>query len=281
MNYIQTLNKSQKELKKHNIQNAELDCEILLSKVLKISREKLLINLNKKLCENELNTFIKYVERRKKKEPIAYIIGYKDFWDKRFYINKKVLIPRPDTEILVEEALKYIPNNKSISIMDVGTGSGCILLSILSERKKCFGIGVDISKEAIHMAKFNAKIQQLENRSKFFITNIDKICTGKYDFIVSNPPYINKNKIKYLEEDVKLFEPNLALDGGIDGISVIELLIKKSSKLLKKKGRMILEIESKSLFKVKNVLRRNNFYIEKISKDLSNKIRCIVCRNLG
>ena len=281
MNCIQILNKSQKELKKFNIKNVELDCEILLSNVLKVTRENLLINLNKKLEEKEKRFFFKYVERRKKKEPIAYIIGYKDFWKKRFYVNKKVLIPRPDTEVLVEEALKFIPSNKSQRIMDVGTGSGCILLSKLLERKKCFGVGIDVSKEAIHIAKYNAKIQQLENRLKFFNANIDNICTGKYDFIVSNPPYINKNKIKYLEEDVRLFEPCQALDGGMYGTSVTEKLIRKSSKLLKKNGKMIIEIQSESVNKIKNVLKRNNFFINNISRDLSNKIRCIVCTNLG
>ena len=281
MNCIEILNESQKELNKYNIKNAELDCEIMLSKVLKVTRENLLINLDKKLSENELSSFFKYVERRKKKEPIAYIIGHKDFWNKRFYVNQKVLIPRPDTETLVEETLKYIPYNKSIRIIDVGTGSGCILLSILSERKKCFGVGVDISKEAINIAKFNAKIQQLENRSIFLNADVDKIFAGKYDLIVSNPPYINRNKIKYLEEDVRLFEPSLALDGGVTGISVIELLIKKSSILLKKSGKMIIEIESKSVFRIKNMLKKNNFYINKISKDLSNKIRCVVCTKLG
>ena len=281
MNCIEILNESQKELNKYNIKNAELDCEIMLSKVLKVTRENLLINLDKKLSENELSSFFKYVERRKKKEPIAYIIGHKDFWNKRFYVNQKVLIPRPDTETLVEETLKYIPYNKSIRIIDVGTGSGCILLSILSERKKCFGVGVDISKEAINIAKFNAKIQQLENRSIFLNADVDKIFSGKYDLIVSNPPYINRNKIKYLEEDVRLFEPSLALDGGVTGISVIELLIKKSSILLKKSGKMIIEIESKSVFRIKNMLKKNNFYINKISKDLSNKIRCVVCTKLG
>jgi len=281
MNCIQTLNKSQKELKKYNIKNAELDCEILLSKVLNITREKLLINLDKKLAENELRFFFKYVERRKKKEPIAYIIGYKDFWKKRFYVNQKVLIPRPDTETLVEETLKCIPKNKSLRIMDIGTGSGCILLSILLERKKCFGVGIDVSKGAIHMAKYNAKIQQLENRSKFLNANIDKISSGKYDFIVSNPPYINKSKIKYLEEDVRLFEPSLALDGGVCGVSVIGMLIKKSSMLLKKNSKMIMEIQEESIIKIKDMLIKNNFYINKISKDLSNRFRCIICTKLG
>ena len=234
MNYIEILNKSQKELKKLKIPSPSLDCEILLSKVLNVKREYLLTNLDKKITEKEKNFFIKCVNRRKKKEPIAYIVGHKEFWKYKFKVNKNVLIPRPETEILVEEAIANIPINSSFRILDVGTGSGCILLSVLKERKKCYGIGTDISNHAIKVAKFNAKIQHLENRCKFYQADIDNISSYKYDLITSNPPYIIKSKIKNLEEDVKCFEPRLALDGGYDGISVIKLLINKSSVLLKK-----------------------------------------------
>jgi len=280
MNYIEVLNKSQSELKKYDVKNPFLDSEILLSKALKINRENLLINLHKKINEKERKIFFNYINRRKKKEPIAYIVGSKEFWKNKFVVNKNVLIPRPDTEILVNETLKYVPINSSFRILDVGTGSGCVLLSVLKERKKCFGIGTDISKEAIHIAKFNAKIQHLENRCKFYQANIDNLYSSKYDLITSNPPYIEKNEIRYLEEDVKCFEPKLALDGGYDGISVIKLLIKKSSVLLKKNGKMLIEIENKLLFRIRNVLKENNFYLDKIIKDFANRNRCIVCTKL-
>ena len=280
MNYIEILNLSQNELKKCKIPSPSLDCEILLSNVLNVKREYLLTHLDKKINEKEKNFFIKCVNRRKKKEPIAYIVGHKEFWKYNFKVNENVLIPRPDTEILVEETIANIPINSSFRILDVGTGSGCVLLSVLKERKKCYGIGTDISNHAIKVAKSNAKIQHLENRCKFYQADIDNIYSYKYDLITSNPPYITKNKIRNLEEDVKCFEPRLALDGGHDGISVIKLLINKSSVLLKKNGKMIIEIENKLLFKIKKLLIKKNFYLEKITKDLSNKNRCITCIKL-
>ena len=280
MNYIEILNLSQKELKKCKIPSPSLDCEILLSNVLNVKREYLLTHLDKKINEKEKNFFIKCVNRRKKKEPIAYIVGHKEFWKYNFKVNENVLIPRPDTEILVEETIANIPINSSFRILDVGTGSGCVLLSVLKERKKCYGIGTDISNHAIKVAKSNAKIQHLENRCKFYQADIDNISSYKYDLITSNPPYIVKSKIRNLEEDVKCFEPRLALDGGYDGISVIKLLINKSSVLLKKNGKMIIEIENKLLFKIKKLLIKKNFYLEKITKDLSNKNRCITCIKL-
>ena len=280
MNYIEVLNKSQKELKKYNVKNPILDSEILLSKVLKLSREDLLINLHKKITEEEKNFFFKYVNRRKKKEPIAYIVGHKEFWKNNFEVNNNVLIPRPDTEILVQETINQIDSSSSYRILDVGTGSGCVLLSILKERKKCYGIGIDISKEAIDTAKSNAKIQHLENRCKFYKADIDNISSSKYDLITSNPPYIETDKIRFLEDDVRCFEPRLALDGGPDGISIINILIKKSSVLLKKNGKMIIEIENKLLSKIKELLKINNFYLDKVSKDLSNRNRCIVCTKI-
>ena len=280
MNYIEVLNKSQKELKKYSVKNPILDSELLLSKVLKLSREDLLINLHKKITEEEKKNFFKYVNRRKKKEPIAYIVGHKEFWKNNFEVNNNVLIPRPDTEILVQETINQIDSTSSYRILDVGTGSGCVLLSILKERKKCYGIGIDISKEAIDIAKSNAKIQHLENRCKFYKADIDNISSSKYDLITSNPPYIETGKIRFLEDDVRCFEPRLALDGGPDGISIINILIKKSSVLLKKNGKMIMEIENKLLSKIKKLLKKNNFYLDKISKDLSNRNRCIVCTKI-
>ena len=280
MDYIEILNHSQKELKKFQIKNPLLDSELLLSKALKLNRETLLINLHKKITKKEKKIFLEYVSRRKKKEPIAYILGYKEFWKNKFLVNKNVLIPRPDTETLVEETINIIPFNSSFRILDVGTGSGCVLLSVLRERKKCYGIGIDISKEAIFLAKYNAKIQQLKNRCKFIKASIDNICPSKYDLITSNPPYIETGKIRFLEEGVRCYEPSLALDGGPDGISIIDLLIKKSSVLLKKNGKMIIEIENKLLFKIKKLLRKNNFYLDKVCKDLSNRNRCIVCTKI-
>ena len=276
MNCQTVLSKATKILKGQLIKNPKLDCEILLSNVLKIEREKLLINLIEEINEKDLNNFNNLIDRRKKKEPIAYIIGYKEFWKKKFKVNTNVLIPRPDTEHLVEEALKLIPNSSSLNILDIGTGSGCIILSILCERSKCYGVALDISKKALNVAKYNAKIQHIENRIKFVNSDIDKFKLGAYDLILSNPPYIKNYKINYLDEDIKFFEPNIALSGGIDGYSRIKTIINRSKILIKKKGKLFLELGNDQMNQTARLLKNRGFFINKIVKDLARNNRCIV-----
>ena len=276
MDYKTILNQSSDLLKNFSIKSARLDSELLLSSSLKISRENLLLNLNKEIKPNQKKKFKSLLEKRTKKVPVAYILGYKDFWKSKFLINRSVLIPRPDTELIVEEALNYLPNDKYRKILDIGTGSGSILISILLERLKSNGAGLDISKNAIKIAKMNAKLQHLDNRITFVNTDVDKYNWGKYDLVVSNPPYIKRNKISRLEEDVKNFEPRVALDGGYDGYSKIGKVIEKSSNLLKRKGNLILEIGYDQVYCTSRLLERYGFFINKISKDLSKKDRCIV-----
>jgi len=239
MNYNAVINEASKILKHHSIKSPKLDSEIILANVLKLSREQLLLNLNEKISGKDFKFFKKSIKRRKKKEPVAYIIGHKEFWKEKFKVNSNVLIPRPDTEIIVEEVLKTIPLKSSKNILDIGTGSGCIILSILRDRNKCYASALDISIKALKVAKHNAKIQQLENRIRFINSNIDKFCNGKYDIIISNPPYIKSLSIKKLDDDVRLYEPKLALDGGNDGFFQIREVIKKSSILIKKKRKTI------------------------------------------
>ena len=276
MNYEQVLTNSSKILKNAFIVSSQLDCEVLLSNVLKISREKMLVDLNKEINHQDFINFNKLINRRKKNEPVAYIVGYKEFWNKKFIVNSDVLIPRPDTEILVEEVIKSIQINSSLNILDIGTGTGCVLLSVLNERKKCYGIGLDISKKAINIAKHNAKIQQMKNRIKFINSSIDKFYVGKYDLIISNPPYIKSGDIKNLDKDVGFYEPKIALDGGCDGYSKIREVIYKSSVLIKKKGKLFLEIGYNQKNEVIRILNCNKFYINKVVKDLGKKNRCII-----
>ena len=276
MNCSKILSNATDILKKEHINNPSLDSEIILSNVLKINRDKLLLNLDKRIKNNEITKFNNLIDRRKKKEPVAYILGHKNFWKSNFIVNKDVLIPRPETEHLVEEVLKIIPKSASFNILDVGTGSGCIIISIILERKKSRGVAIDISKKALYIAKYNAKMQHIQNRIKFFNSNIDKFSIGKYDLIISNPPYIINYKISYLDDDVKLYEPKVALDGGLDGYSEIKNVVKKSAELIKTKGKLLLEIGDKQINFTKEILRRNGFYINKIVKDLADKNRCIV-----
>ena len=277
MNYKNLLDASSNLLKNYCIKNPKLDSELLLSNLLKISRENLLLNLNKKITSAENKKFSLLLKKRIKKMPIAYILGYKDFWKSRFLVNKSVLIPIPETELIIEEALNFLPEKKSKKIIDIGTGSGCIIISLLKERPKSIGVGLDISKNAIKIAKTNAKLQQVNNRVKFINSDVDKYNYGKYDLVVSNPPYINRTEISELDEDVRNFEPKSALDGGNNGYSKIEKVIKKSANLLKRNRKLILEIGYDQLHFVSNSLKRYGFYINKISKDLTKKDRCIVC----
>ena len=276
MKYQEILNQGSKILKLNNIKSYNLDSEILLSKTIKKDRSHLLLSLDKKISEKKIKIFFKYINRRKKNEPLAYITGFKEFWKNNFKVNKDVLIPRPDTETLVEQVLNQIDNISEKTILDVGTGSGCIILSVLNERKKCKGVGIDISKNAIKLAKYNAKIQHIKNRVKFFNYDIDNFYLGKYDFILSNPPYIKLNEISDLDKDVRNHEPKLALNGGIDGYSKIKLVIKKSSELIKKSGKLFLEVGFNQTLKTLKILKKNGFHNIKVVKDLAKKNRCII-----
>jgi protein-(glutamine-N5) methyltransferase, release factor-specific len=236
MDYNSILNQASDLLSNFKVKNPRLDSELLLSNSLSKSRESLLLNLNKKISNKKYLKFLNFLEERKKKKPIAYILGFKDFWRTRFVINNSVLIPRPETELIVEESLNYLSNNNSKQIIDIGTGSGCIIISILKESLKSKGVAIDISKNAIKIAKINAKLQQVDDRIKFINSNVDKYNYGKYDLVVSNPPYIKKIRISRLEEDVKNFEPNIALDGGYSGYSELKKVVVNSSNLLKRIG---------------------------------------------
>jgi len=276
MNIQTLLNQASKTLKQLSNTSSKLDSEILLSKIIKKNRKYLILNSNEELKKKNIKSFDYLVKRRKKGEPIAYLINKKEFWKQNFYINQNVLIPRPDTETLVEETLKLFNVNSKLNMLDIGTGSGCILLSILKERRNFFGIGIDISKKAINVARFNAKMHQLSNRVKFYNSDVDKFLIGKYDLVVSNPPYIKRQDLKYLEVDVKGFEPKLALDGGKDGFSKITKVISKTSTLLKRNGRFILEIGFGQKKKILSILKQNNFFINKVVKDYGKNDRCVI-----
>ena len=277
---IQTLlNEGNKQLINCS-QSAKLDVEILLSEAIQKNREYLIMNFKKKVENKNIKLFKKMLNKRKKGEPIAYILNKKEFWKNSFYVDRNVLIPRPDTEVLVEEVLKLFNKNLKLNVLDIGTGSGCILLSILKERNNFYGTGIDISKKAIKVANFNAKMHQLSNRVNFYYSDIDKFLFGKYDLIVSNPPYIKKTRLKCLEKDIKAYEPTHALDGGRCGFSEIEKVVNKASILIKKNGKFVLEIGFDQKNKTLKILKNNGFFIDKVVKDYGKNDRCIVCTKL-
>ena len=274
MNILKALNNGYDLLKSSNINSYKIDTELLLSDSLNISREKLIINFKNKISIGSYRNFLFKLNRRKKKEPVAYIIKKKEFWKNSFYINKDVLIPRPESEFLVEEALKIINKDQKKLILEIGIGSGCVITSVLKDRKNCSAIGIDSCEKAIKIAKINAKLHHIKNRIKILKTDVDNFSSGKYDLILSNPPYIDKHQLKYL--GVCEYEPHKALDGGINGIEILKKVILKSSKLLKTNGKLIVEIGSNQKYKVKSLLNNNNFFVNKIIKDLSGHDRCLV-----
>ncbi len=276
MNIENILNEGIGILQKNKIANPQLDSEILLSNSIKRNKKHIILNPKEVLNSEQLGKFKSLIERRKKGEPIAYLINKKEFWKDEFFVNKDVLIPRPDSELIIEQVLKIYSKDDQLQILDIGTGSGCILLSILKERSNFYGTGIDISKKSINVSKFNAKRLNLTNRVKFFHSSVDNFNNGKYDIIVSNPPYIEQLSLKYLEKDVVNFEPKLALSGGYDGFSKIRKVINKTTNLIKKNGKFILEIGFNQKNKVIKILKEEGFYVNKAIKDYGNNDRCII-----
>ena len=274
MNIHRALHNGYDLLKSKKIDSYKIDTELLLSDSLNISRERLILNFNKIIGVENYENFLSKLGRRQKKEPVAYIVNKKEFWKNKFYINKDVLIPRPETEALVEETLKIIPFYQKKCLLEIGIGSGCIITSVLKERENCSATGIDCCKKAIKIAQINAKLHHIENRIKIFKTDVDNFNAGKYDLILSNPPYIDKHQLKYL--GVSEFEPLKALDGGLNGIEILKKVILKASQLLKTNGKLIVEIGSNQKYKVISLLKNNNFFVNKITKDLSGHDRCLV-----
>ena len=276
MNINLAINEGSKILKRKFITNPLLDAEILMAKTINKDRKYILLNSSNCINKKDLNNFYKLIEQRSLGNPVAYLIKKKSFWKSEFFITKDILIPRPDTELVVENILKLTKQKSKINILDIGVGSGCIIVSILKERKNFRGTGIDLSKKCLVISKKNAIAHKVSSRLKLYKSDIDKFNLGKYDLIVSNPPYIKTCKLKYLERDVAEFEPRLALDGGLDGLSEIRKVIKKSSELIKKNGKFILEIGFDQKNNVINLLKKEGFYINSIQKDLANNERCIV-----
>ncbi len=280
MNALKLINFGSNELKYNNIRTHKLDSELLLSKILNKKMEEIIANLKQKIDLKKINEFNKLIYRRSLQEPMAYIINEKEFWSKKFEVNTKTLIPRPETELMLYNLIRMF-SKKSISILDIGTGSGCILISLLGDIINAKGIGIDISEKALNIAKKNALNHGVLNRVKFFKRSISNLYHLKFDLIVSNPPYIQTRDLKNLDDCIKKYEPKIALDGGNDGLDVIKKVIYKSCKILKLNGLLAIEIGNGQYKKVSNILLKKLFRIEYNIKDYGNNTRCLIARKIN
>jgi len=270
-----TIERASKILKNYNIHSHLLDAQVILSDIMNVKKEYLITN-NKIFISNKIKKdYEKAIKRRIKKEPVAYIIGKKEFWSKDFIVNTSTLIPRPETELLIYKLVDIL-KNKKINILDIGTGSGCILLSVLKELKYSKGIGIDISPKAIETAKINSKNLNLSNRTKFKVFDLNNFYLGKYNLIISNPPYIPLRDIKNLSTDISNYEPLIALKGGVDGLDLIKKVIYKSNTLIKRNGLLALEIGNGQYHKVNNILKLNGYRELSKEYDYKSNVRCII-----
>ena len=262
-------------LRNNNIISHELDAQIILSDIMGVKREYLFMNNEINISLNIKKKYKAAIKRRIKNEPVAYIIGKKEFWSRNFIVDYSTLIPRPESELLIYKLIHFF-KAKSINILDIGTGSGCILLSLLKELYLSRGTGIDISSNAIQTAKLNSKKLGLCSRSKFKVIDLNNLNFGKYDLIVSNPPYIALKDIKNLTKDIINYEPLIALKGGFDGLDLIKKVIYKSKCLLKNNGLLGIEIGTNQYMKVSNFLKISGFREVNKEYDCNYNVRCII-----
>jgi len=282
MNVQQAITYGANFLKSENNKNSILDTEILLSSILKVERVDLIKKLDDFVTDNEEKKFLDYLNRRKINEPISYILEKREFWDYNFFIEKGVLIPRPETELLVENILKIKKNkNYSYNILEIGTGSGCIIISLLKELKLSRGIGIEVSKKALQISKRNSELLKVNKKLKFYLVDLKKFKTfQKFDIIVSNPPYIPEHRITNLSEDIKRFEPKSALSGGKLGYEYTEKIIKIYSKFLKKNGILALEIGDNQFQNINEILKKKSFRVLIKSILINKQVRNVVATKL-
>ena len=283
MNTVQEiLQKNYKNLLNHNIQTAKIDSEVILANILNTNRINLITKQDVTLNKEQEDLYSKLVERRKHREPVAYILNKKEFWNENYFVDKRVLIPRPETEILIELLLKKIKDkNKAYKVLDLGCGSGCLLISFLKEMHKSQGIGVDISSNALEVAKKNIELHNLNNRAKLVRIDLLNLHTkDKFDVIFSNPPYLSSSDYAKLSDDVKNFEPKQALVGGFNGVLYYKKIITIAQLALKKNGYLALELGDKQYRTISKLLQDHSFRILDKYQLINNEIRCILAAKM-
>ena len=271
MNYTEAFLLGMQKLKEAQLEEAQLDARLLLEEICGTDHNTLLCHGDREVSEKEEEQYRKTIEQRAQHVPLQHILGYQDFMGLRFQVNEHVLIPRQDTEILVEEAMRYL--HDGMRILDLCTGSGCILLSLLHYSNDCEGTGVDISKEALQVAALNAEL--LGIKADFLKSDLYEKVTGKFDLLVSNPPYIERKVIPTLMEEVREYDPYIALDGGEDGLDFYRRIIGGAQDYLKRGGQILLEIGSGQAQAVSELLREAGFKEIDVCRDFAGLDRVV------
>ena len=257
------------------IESPELDARIILKEVLSLDDKDLILKESLDIPEEMIEKIITIESRRLNGEPISKIFKKRDFYNSTFIISNDVLDPRPETELIVEIANNYINKNEVKNILDLGTGSGCILLSILKENRMINGLGIDLSKEAISIAKQNSKKLNLETQSNFLVSNWMSSVNYKYDLVVSNPPYIASEDIKKLSKSVKIYDPILSLDGGDDGLNSYRLIASDLKRIISMNALIIIEIGYNQSLQVIDIFKKNDFKLIKKYNDINGLDRVL------
>ncbi len=269
------------ELMKEGIKNSFLESKLLIKDILSISDEDLALSKNLFLTDNEYKIYRSFLERRKQSEPIAYILNKRDFWKHSFYVNSSTLIPRNDSEIIIETILKIIPDiNSELKFADLGTGSGCLIISILNEYKYSEGIGIDNSKDAIKVAEKNKNILFNKERLILELGDFSLLETAEFEVIICNPPYVNKNNIRNLQKDILEYEPYQALFADEGGFIHYKRIIHNLNKNYKCGQKVFFEIGIGQSEVVTNLLKNNDFKIVEMTNDINGIPRCIAAERI-
>ena len=267
-----------KKLSCFNNCNPQLDAKILLRHILGINNEKFELKKNDEISFVDLDNYFKLISRRLNGEPVAYIIGKQSFWNDDFKVTKDTLIPRPETELIIENIIKYFPEkNTKLRFADLGTGSGCIIISLLQEYTNATGVGIDISEQAIKIATANKKLLSKPERLDFTINDFSNFNLNEFDIIVANPPYVNIED-NNLDRNVYEHEPHLALFAKKNGLSAYEIIINNAVTIKSNNLYLFLEIGINQANSVSKLLKNNNFKVISIENDLANIPRCIIAK---
>ena len=265
------------ELQQAHIETASLDARILLQFVLGVSREQLLADTRLTLTSRQLSAFMQLIEKRSERQPVAQLIGKRDFWNHCFKVTCDTLDPRPDSETLIESVLHYFQSRPlPARILDLGTGTGCLLLSLLHEYPLARGVGVDICKNALAVAKENAASLQIDNRTAFINSSWASEVEGSFDLIVSNPPYIPTAAIAMLAPEVSLYEPKLALDGGPDGLDCYRAIVPQLSRVLAPQGLAVFEMGIGQAREMETLAAQCGLQVIGIKEDMAGIARCVL-----